>query len=137
MQQIVNFLHLVGIIIALGSVIVIDMHGFLARKSKEWSYNTIEAHHVTKPLIWIGTILLTITWFFMYNGSYLANVKTGIIIVLILNGIFLSTYVSKKLDEQRGKKKLFPMSLQYKTMVGFVISFLGWWSLVYITVLML
>lgn len=128
------FIHLAGIIIALGAVTVIDTMGFISRKSKEWTQVTIKAHHVTKPLIWVGTILMIIGWFFVYQPSQLATIKSILIVVLILNGTFLSFYISPRLDKLYGKKKLLPAPLQHKIAGSMVISFLSWWSLVYITV---
>ncbi len=46
-----------GLIVGLGAVTVIDLHGFLGRKSPYWAEATTRAHHVTKPLIWLGTLL--------------------------------------------------------------------------------
>ena len=130
-----EFIHFAGIIIALGAVTVIDTMGFISRKSKEWTQITIKAHHVTKPLIWLGTILMVISWFLMYDGSYWHNLKSIIICVLILNGVFLSFYISPKLDKLSGKKLLIPFQLQLKITYAFIISFTGWWSLVLLTVI--
>jgi len=51
------FLFIAGFIIGLGAVTVIDLHGFLGRKSSYWTEATIRTHKVTKPLIWIGILL--------------------------------------------------------------------------------
>jgi len=50
---------------------------------------------------------------------------------LILNGIFLSFYVSPFLlkREREGKQKeLLPDSLQKKIMVSLIVSDIGWWG---------
>lgn len=39
-----------GFIIGLGSVTVIDIHGFLGRTSPYWTEATIRTHKITKPL---------------------------------------------------------------------------------------
>ncbi len=51
------FLHLAGFVIGLGAVTVIDLHGFLGRRSAYWTEATTRTHKVTKPLIWAGLIL--------------------------------------------------------------------------------
>ena len=51
------YLHLAGFIIGLGAVTVIDLHGFLGRKSPYWTEATTRTHKVTKPLIWLGMTL--------------------------------------------------------------------------------
>ena len=88
---------------------------------------TIRAHKVTKPLIWLGIFLvicgaslLKLPLYFYY--IYLA---------LVLNGLFLSFYVSPYLlkMEQKGKQKeLLPISMQSKIAISFVVSFIGWWG---------
>jgi hypothetical protein len=130
-----EFLHLAGIIIALGAVTVIDTLGFFSRKSKEQTPITIEAHHITKPLIWIGTFLMTISWLFLYDGSRLAMIKSLSILVLIINGMFLSFYISPRLDKRRRKNALLPKELQIKIAVSMVFSFIFWWGLVLVTVI--
>lgn len=57
--------------------------------------------------------------------------------ILILNGVFLSFYVSPFLlkREREGKaKELLPRALQSKIVVSFVISFIGWWGEVFLFV---
>jgi len=135
MSFIINFLHFAGIIIALGSVTVIDTMGFFSRKSKYQTQVTIEAHHITKPLIWIGTIPMAISWFFLYDGSILSIWKSILITIVILNGAFLSFYISPNLDKLIGKKVLIPWKLQSKIILSMLLSFICWWSIVVITVL--
>jgi hypothetical protein len=130
-----EFFHLAGIIIALGAVTVIDTMGFISRKSKEWTKTTIKAHHVTKPLIWIGTILMAITWVFIYSGTYLDNIKSLLIFILILNGILLSFNISPRLDKLYNKNTLLPKKLQTHIAFSMIVSFIFWWGLVLITFL--
>lgn len=122
------FLIIAGYIIGLGAVTVIDTLGFLGRKSPYWTETTIRAHKVTKPLIWLGTFLILIGNYFYKNlNTYLIYFY----IVLVLNGIFLSFYVSPILldREMKGKQKeLLPSSLQIKITISFIISFLTWWG---------
>jgi hypothetical protein len=131
------FFHFAGIIIGLGAVTVIDSLGFISRKSKRNTETTIRAHHVTKPLIWIGTILVLISWIFFFDKSAIAYWKSFILLALVLNGIFLSFYISPRLDKLLGKNKLLPDDLQRKITLSFIISFTGWWVFVFLTVLAL
>jgi hypothetical protein len=128
------FFHLAGLIIGLGAVTVIDIMGFISRKSKIWTDTTISAHHVTKPLIWLGTFLLVITWIFLYDNSTLSNIKSLLLLIMILNGSFLSFYISPKLDKLKNKKALLPKYLQNKIAGSMIISFLSWWIFVLLTV---
>lgn len=134
------FFHIAGIIVGLGAVTVIDTIGFLSRKSKSWTQIAVKGHHVTKLLIWIGTILLLVTWIFMLltiKNLDFKIIKSLLIIVLLLNGSFLSLYVSPRVDEFKNKNVLFSKELQSKTIVSMVVSFLSWWSFVIFTIIQL
>jgi hypothetical protein len=130
-------IHIIGLIIGLGAVTVIDILGYKARKSKQLTQVTIHAHHTTKPLIWIGTILVLISWIFLYQEDLISNIKTIILTIMIVNGAFLSFYVSPKLNELIGKDVLLPNSLQTKIIISMIISFLSWWIFVVLTVIKL
>ena len=128
------FIFLAGFIIGLGAVTVIDIHGFLGRKSAYWTEATTRKHKVTKPLIWIGIILAIIGGAIFYrNESFtgVAFMHAIIAVMLILNGIFLSFRVSPFLLQQEKEGKawsLLPKSLQRKIMVSLIVSDLGWWG---------
>ena len=123
-----KFFIVSGYILGLGAVTVIDILGFLGRKSSYWTETTIRAHKVTKPLIWIGLFLI------LLGNYFYKNLNPNLIyfyIALILNGIFLSFYISPILleREKKGKiKEILPTSLQNKIFVSFIISFFGWWG---------
>lgn len=134
------FLFIAGFIIGLGAVTVIDIHGFLGRRSSYWTEATTRTHKVTKPLIWLGLATA-------FAGALITYRKTGvtgvallqamIAAVLVLNGIFLSFYVSPYMlkREKEGKSgELLPESLQRKIAASFVVSFAGWWSEVFLFV---
>lgn len=128
------FLIIAGYIVGLGAVTVIDTLGFLGRTSSYWTESTIRAHKVTKPLIWLGLLLL-LTGGFLYfrNSEVTTNLLylISVFVILVLNGIFLSFYVSPILleREKKGKiKEILPQSLQSKIFISFLISFFGWWG---------
>jgi hypothetical protein len=124
----------VGFIVGLGAVTVIDIHGFLGRKSKYWTEATIRTHKVTKPLIWIGIILVSIG---MFSAGLLSKLPIFLIIALVINGFFLSFYVSRRLlkQERQGKaQELLPQSLQTKITISFFVSFICWWTLAFVFV---
>ena len=128
------FITIAGFIIGLGAVTVIDLHGFLGQKSGYWTRATIQTHKVTKPLIWIGTFLyLTGIIVLEYAAEMFPwfLLQLLIVLVLILNGVFLSFYVSPRLlnREKAGEsEEILPKSLQNKIVVSFIISFAGWWG---------
>jgi hypothetical protein len=128
------FLFMAGFIIGLGAVTVIDLHGFLGRKSPYWTEATTRTHKVTKPLIWIGLLLAIVGGLITYRKSGLSGVASFqlfIAIFLVLNGLFLSFRVSPfllKREKEGRADELLPSSLQVKITISFIISFLGWWS---------
>lgn len=128
------YLCIAGFIIGLGAVLVIDIHGFLGRKSAYWTEATIRTHKVTKPLIWCGIIFAIIGGTILYRNESFSGIplyQACIACLLIINGIFLSFYVSPFLlkKEREGKQRdLLPASLQNKIMVSLIISDIGWWG---------
>jgi hypothetical protein len=125
---------LAGFILGLGAVTVIDLHGFLARKSLYWTEATIRTHKVTKPLIWVGIFLSLAGAALFYWGnvySVIIPIQFFISVLLIMNGCFLSFYVSPYLLHKEKHEKnltLLPDALQYKIIASFIVSFLGWWG---------
>ncbi|MBI2409576.1 hypothetical protein HYV30_00855 [Candidatus Kaiserbacteria bacterium] len=128
------FIFLAGFVIGLGAVTVIDIHGFLGRKSSYWTEATTRTHKVTKPLIWAGIILAIIGGLIFYRSESLAGIPlihAVIAVALILNGYFLSFKVSPFLlkREKEGKSgELLPQSWQNKIMVSLIVSDVGWWG---------
>ena len=135
------FLTIAGFVIGLGAVTVIDIHGFLARKSGYWSDATTRTHKVTKPMIWVGIILATTGLLLLYKESDMySTLQKFFSGLLILNGLFLSLKVSPFLlqREKEGKQEaLLPSDLQRKITLSFIFSVLLWWGSVVMFVLFL
>lgn len=138
------FLFIAGFVVGLGAVLVIDIHGFLGRKSIYWTVATTRTHKVTKPLIWSGMFLAIIGGLIFYRNEAFTGIPfwhSIFAIILILNGLFLSFVVSPFLlkKEKEGKDgELLPQSLQNKITLSFIISALFWWgSLVLLVVYLL
>ncbi len=128
------FIFIAGFIIGLGAVTVVDIHGFLGRKSNYWTEATTRTHKVTKPLIWLGIMLAIIGGTIFYRNESFSGIplyQALTAFVLILNGLFLSFYVSPFLlrREREGRQtELLPASLQNKIIVSLIISDIGWWG---------
>ena len=134
------FLFIAGFIIGLGAVTVIDLHGFLGRKSSYWTEATIRTHKITKPLIWIGIFLAILGGLITYRNiefSGISLIHALIAVILILNGSFLSFWLSPRLlkREKEGKaRELLPADLQMKIAMSSIISVIGWWSSLFLLV---
>lgn len=143
LDQIGLFLQLAGFVIGLGAVTVIDIHGFFGRTSSYWTEATIRTHKITKPLIWIGITLVLCGSLLLFRGHYHHAIPELVfinIVVLVLNGSFLSFWLSPRLLERERKgqaKKILPKSWQRMIAMSFLISFFGWWWSVLLTVLYL
>lgn len=128
------FVMLAGFIIGLGAVTVIDIHGFLGRKSAYWTEATTRTHKVTKPMIWVGMFLAIVGGALLYRHESLAGIPlihACVAVALLLNGYFLSFSVSPYLlqKEREGRaSELLPVSWQRKIAVSLVVSDLGWWG---------
>lgn len=128
------FIFIAGFIIGLGAVTVIDIHGFLGRKSTYWTEATTRTHKVTKPMIWAGISLTIIGGLIFYRNDEVSLIPLThllIAIVLIINGYFLSFKVSPFLlqREKEGRSnELLPESWQNKIMISLIFSDIGWWG---------
>jgi hypothetical protein len=127
-------LFISGFVIGLGAVTVIDIHGFLGRKSSYWTEATTRTHKVTKPMIWVGTVLAIVGGLILYREQGFSGIPFAhaiIAVVLIINGCFLSFKVSPFLlrREKEGRSgELLPASWQKKIMAGLIVSDIGWWG---------
>lgn len=132
------YIMLAGFVIGLGAVTVIDLHGFLGRKSQYWTEATTRTHKVTKPLIWVGIALAIVGGAILYSSrgwAWEAVVQAFIAGALIMNGIFLSFNVSPfllKREREGHAADLLPDALQKKIAAAFVVSFTGWWSALFL-----
>jgi cell division protein FtsW (lipid II flippase) len=137
------FTLLAGFVIGLGAVTVIDIHGFLGRKSPYWTEATTRTHKVTKPMIWAGVALAIIGGLVFYRNQSLAGIPlihTLLVIVLIVNGYFLSFRVSPfllKREREEKQKELLPQAWQNKIIVSLIVSDIGWWGGLFLLVLYL
>lgn len=128
------FLFIAGFVIGLGAVTVIDIHGFLGRKSSYWTEATTRTHKVTKPMIWIGIFLAVIGGMIFYRRQPLVGiplVEACIAVALLCNGWFLSFKVSPYMlqrEKENRSGELLPKSWQQKIMVSLIVSDIGWWG---------
>ena len=128
------FLLIAGFVIGLGAVTVIDIHGFLGKKSSYWTEATTRTHKVTKPLIWVGIFFAILGGLLFFRNepfSGLPMYLSIIAIVLVINGLFLSFSVSPYLlkKEKEGRaSEILPESWQKKIIVSLIFSDLGWWG---------
>ncbi len=128
------FILIAGYVVGLGAVTVIDIHGFLGRKSEYWTEATTRTHKVTKPMIWAGIGLVVIGGIIFFRNEAFVGIPMYLLILvalLILNGLFLSFSVSPYIlrKEKEGRSgELLPPSWQRKIAISLVFSDIGWWG---------
>lgn len=128
------FIFISGFVIGLGAVTVIDIHGFLGRKSSYWTEATTRTHKVTKPMIWIGITLAIIGGLIFYRDSMFAGIPmlhAFMALGLVVNGYFLSFKVSPfmlKREKEGLSGELLPSSWQKKIMASLIVSDILWWG---------
>lgn len=137
-ETLLNYLGLLtlisGFIMGLGAVTVIDIHGFLGRKSAYWTEATTRSHKITKPLIWLGILMVTIGGTIFYRDENINNLiifHLISLVVLIINGLFLTLFISPyliKREKEGMQRELLPQGIQLKITISFLISFTFWWS---------
>lgn len=128
------FIFISGFVIGLGAVTVIDIHGFLGRKSSYWTEATTRTHKITKPMIWAGIILVIIGGIILYRNSMFRGIPVAhafMALGLVINGCFLSFKVSPFMlnREKEGKSsELLSSSWQRKIMISLILSDILWWG---------
>jgi hypothetical protein len=131
---IVLFLHLVSLIVAFGSVLVIDVFGLLWVCRKHSLSHVFKIAGVTQKLIWIGWAGLVASGVpLLVMKAYVDNLtKLKIFLVLLvgLNGLFLETV--KRAGEKVPEGARPPAVLIYHIGLTSAISQLGWWGTVVI-----
>jgi hypothetical protein len=81
------FFEFIGIILALGSIMVLFAMLILSRKSEEITQLTVKVSGAVKPVIWLGIIITTLVWLYvMYKDplNIVGIVNTVLLIVLII-----------------------------------------------------
>lgn len=134
-------LLLSGFVIGLGAVTVIDIHGFLGRKSAYWTEATTRTHKVTKPMIWIGISLAVLGGLLYYRTVGLTGISLFHLVAAVLligNGLFLSFRVSPFMierEKQGRSSELLPLPWQRKIAVSLIVSDVLWWGSLFLLVI--
>lgn len=134
------FILIAGFVLGLGAVTVINIHGYLGRKSAYWTEATTRTHKITKPLIWTGTLLALVGGTLFYRNEAFEGAPFWLSIIapiLVLNGCFLSFVISPYLlrQEREGRPgDVLPKEMQRNITVSFIVSDVGWWGALLIIV---
>ena len=118
------FFEFLGLVLALGSVMILYVMLIKSRKSEELTELTIKVNGVLKPVMWIGILVTAVVWFYvMYKDplNIVGIVNSLLLIILVVMSWYLGSKIAKA---EFGK-------LPLKSMTIFVVL---WWIFVYLAI---
>jgi len=118
------FFEFLGLVLALGSIMILYVMLIKSRKSEELTELTIKVSGVLKPVMWIGILVTAVVWFYvMYKDplNIVGIVNSLLLIILVVMSWYLGSKIAKA---EFGK-------LPLKSMTIFVVL---WWIFVYLAI---
>ncbi|MBZ2166534.1 hypothetical protein K8N75_10850 [Methanobacterium sp. VT] len=118
------FFEFLGIILALGTIMVLFVMTFMARKSEELAETIVKFGTAVKwfrPMMWLGITITTIVWIYVMSKDPL-NIVGLVNSIVLLIAIILSWYVGSKISKMKSGK--IPI-------ISTTILVLIWWLFVY------
>ena len=94
------FFEFLGIILALGSIMVLFAMLIMSRKSEEITQLTIKVNSAIRPVLWLGIIITAIVWIYVMSKDPL-NIVGIINSILLVILIILSWYVGSKISKMK------------------------------------
>jgi hypothetical protein len=115
------FFEFLGIILSLGSIMVLFSMLIMSRKSEEITQLTIKVNKAIKPLLWIGIIITAVVWIYVMSKDLLNIVGLVNSLVLVI-AIILIWYAGSKISK---------MEFGKIPIISTTILVLIWWLFVY------
>jgi hypothetical protein len=118
------FFEFLGIVLALGTIMILFVMTFMARKSKELAETIVNFGNAIKwfrPMMWLGIAITTIVWIYVMSKDFLNIVGLVNSMVLVI-AIILSWYVGSKISK---------MEFGKIPIISTTILVLVWWLFVY------
>ncbi|GGF44414.1 hypothetical protein [Ornithinimicrobium tianjinense] len=123
-------LHLLGLVLSLGAVLVIDWTGLAWIAGLRQVREVLRTAEAATPLVWMGLVLLLASGLFLEPdlSTPLPWVKMGAILVLANNGLVVGQVEQRLLQLPREvRREDVPASLRWRVNGSIVASHLGWW----------
>jgi hypothetical protein len=118
------FLEFLGLILALGSIMVLYSMLIKSRKSEELTAITLKVSGVLKPVMWFGILITAVVWFYVLykDPSNIVGIVNSLLLIIL---VILSWHLGNKIaNAEFGKLPLFSMTI-------FVVL---WWIFVYLAI---
>lgn len=124
-------LHLLGLAVALGAVLLVDWHGLVWLAGLRTFRETLRVGEAAHPLVWFGLVLLVASGAFLDPdlGSGWTWLKQVAILALLNNGVYarrLGADLTRLPARLRSLDEL-PAGLRRRLVACLVISQTSWW----------
>jgi hypothetical protein len=128
------FAHWISLIVAFGSVLLIDFYGLLWMIRKETLCRVFKVADIAQKLVWLGWGGLIVTGIPLLVikafVDHLTWLKIFLVLLVGLNGLYLDSI--KKAGEKLPETGKTPFWLIYRMGLSTVISQVGWWGTIVI-----
>jgi hypothetical protein len=105
------FLEFLGLILAIGSVIILYAMLIKSRKSEQLTELTIQVSGILKPVMWLGILITAIVWFYVMfkNPFNIVGIVNSLLFVIL---VVLSWHIGKKIAKlEFGKLPILSMTI--------------------------
>ncbi|TJZ54057.1 hypothetical protein FCH28_12645 [Streptomyces piniterrae] len=126
-QLAARFLHLVSLIVGLGSVLAVDWFAVLWMLGRRRLSDVLRTACALQVPIWLGLAGLVVTGLFLRPdlASPLTQLKLGLVLAITLNGLY-AHWLGQRLDGCRDGRV--PRPLRIQSGVAASVSQVGWWG---------
>ncbi|MFE1770708.1 hypothetical protein [Streptomyces sp. NPDC059008] len=122
-----RFVHLVALVVGLGSVLAVDWFALLWLLGRRRLADVLRTACTLQFPIWLGLAGLVVTGLFLHPdlASPLTRIKLGLVLAIILNGLH-AHWLGQRLERYRNAEA--PRRLLVRSGVAAAVSQLGWWG---------
>ncbi|MEX1013273.1 MAG: hypothetical protein WD595_03095 [Waddliaceae bacterium] len=124
------YIHLIGLIVAFGSVMVTDLFGLLWILDRVRFPQIVNVSQETKNFIWVGWGIMVLSGMTLiyYKGEIdnLTTVKLFFVALIGVNGVFLHFLHEKVKHYKLGEN--IPNITMFRLMLALTVSQVSWWS---------
>jgi hypothetical protein len=128
-------MHVAGLVIALGPIVLIDWYSLVWVAGLRSFRDVMRLAEASHPVIWLGSGLLLASGAFLEPDLHrpLTWVKLVAVLVLLHNGVSVR-HLGRSLGRLRSPRRLgdIPRRLRFPMIALFTISQTGWWTAVVI-----
>ncbi|REK89035.1 hypothetical protein DY245_17440 [Streptomyces inhibens] len=127
LQLAARFLHLVALVVGLGSVLAVDWFALLWMLGRRRLTDVLRTACALQVPIWLGLAGLVVTGLFLRPdlASPLTRLKLGLVLAITLNGLY-AHWLGQRLDRYTDARV--PRPLRIQSGVAAAVSQLGWWG---------